>query len=453
MKRETGSLGGKRWEPPSEPLLKSVVVRPIRAEEESTWDSLMSEHHYLGFRRLVGEFLKYVALLEGEWAALLGWSSAAFACGPRDRWIGWCEEQKTERLRYIVNNSRFLVLPAARVKNLASKVLALNIKRISQDWEGVYGHPLLLAETFIDQERFAGSCYIAAGWIPLGKSLGYGRNGGRYFFHGKPKTVLVRALCDGAREALASEILTMRASKEVFKVSIASIKGKGGLMEVLKKVRDFRKRRGIRHPQATVLAISVCAMMAGARSFVGIAEWACTLSQRDLKKLGCHFSEALKRYVPPSEPTIRRVLQSIDADEVDRVLGEWLEAQCAGDAIALDGKTLRGARRDDGKRVHLLSALLQKEKVVIAQKEVSSKSNEISSAKPLLESVNLEGRVVTADAMHAQTDLAKYIVGRGADYVFIVKRNQRRLLEDIKGIEDDDFSPLTPRVGKGSRPD
>jgi len=134
------------------------------------------------------------------------------------------------------------------------------------------------------------------------------------------------------------------------------------------------------------------------------------------------------------------------------VLGEWIEAQCAGDAIAIDGKTLRGARRDGGKSVHLLSALLQKEKVVIAQKEVDSKSNEICSAKPLLESVNLEGRVVTAD-VHAQSELAKYVVGRGADYVFIVKGNQHRLLDDIKGIEDNDFSPLPPRGGKGSRPD
>src|SRR5699024_1103704 len=111
-------------------------------------------HHYLGFRRLVGKTLKYIAILNDQWVALLGWGAAAFQCEPRDQWIGWSKEQRQKRLKYIANNQRFLILPDVRIKNLASKTLALNLKRLSSDWQHIFGHPILLAETFVDHHRF-----------------------------------------------------------------------------------------------------------------------------------------------------------------------------------------------------------------------------------------------------------------------------------------------------------
>ena len=134
--------------------------------------------------RLVGESVRYVALLRGQWVALLGWRSAAFKSRPRDEWIGWTQQQPWQRLKFVANNSRFLVFPRIRIKKLASKTLALNLKRLYKDWEEHYGHPVVLAETFVDPSLFTGTCYKAAGWIELGSTRGFGRNAGRYYAHG-----------------------------------------------------------------------------------------------------------------------------------------------------------------------------------------------------------------------------------------------------------------------------
>lgn len=156
------------------------------------------------------------------------------------------------------------------------------------------------------------------------------------------------------------------------------------------------------------------------------------------------------RYIAPSEPTIRRKLQSIDPDEVDRALGDWLAEQSLSmQAVAVDGKTLKGAKGAGGRQVHLLAALVHHEKVVIAQRQVDTKSNEITAFRPLLEPLALEGKVVTADAMHTKADHANFLVEeKKADYLFFVKENQKTLLEDIKGLAEEDFPPQ----GNSARP-
>ncbi|MCJ7685251.1 MAG: DUF4338 domain-containing protein [Desulfobacteraceae bacterium] len=123
-------------------LLDYLVVRPIKAGERTEWDRLMSKHHYLGFKALVGESIRYVAELNNIWFALLGWSSAALKCQPRDSWIGWSQAIQWQRLHLIANNSRFLILPNVHIPNLASKVLSLNLKQITNDWQVIHGHPV-----------------------------------------------------------------------------------------------------------------------------------------------------------------------------------------------------------------------------------------------------------------------------------------------------------------------
>ena len=142
-----------------------LVVRPVRGEERARWRELMQAHHYLGFQRIVGQSLWYVATPDEQWVALLGWGAAALKCAPRDRWIGWSPSLKFRRLRLMVNNVRFLILPAWHRPNLASQVLALNLRRLSEDWERCHGHPIRLAETFVDPARFRGTCYRAAGFL------------------------------------------------------------------------------------------------------------------------------------------------------------------------------------------------------------------------------------------------------------------------------------------------
>jgi len=214
-----------------------------------------------------------------------------------------------------------------------------------------------------------------------------------------------------------------------------------GLMEQIRRLQDPRKRRGVRHPCAVVLGIALCAVICGARSFLGIADWAKGLREQDLRRFGG------RRNKPPSEPTIRRMLHAIDAQAFDERIGEWLQAQKAvrGKALALDGKTLRGSRDGEKPGVHLLSAVIHKEGLIVAQQAVDSKTNEITQVQPLVAELDLKGTVVTADALLTQREFATHLVEeKGADYVFTVKGNQPTVLEDVKLMEFEKKTPITP---------
>src|ERR1051326_2452511 len=135
-------------------LVDGVEVRLIRPEEQEKFDRLMIEGHYLHSAVFVGQQLRYVAEYQGQWVALLVWTAAAYKLKPREAWIGWSDRQKRRRLPLVVNNARFFILEAFHIPNLASRVLKLNLARLSQDWQETYGHRVLIAETFVDPERF-----------------------------------------------------------------------------------------------------------------------------------------------------------------------------------------------------------------------------------------------------------------------------------------------------------
>lgn len=397
--------------------------------------------------------MKYVVLLDGHWVALIGWGGAALKCAVRDRWINWPEERKYERLQLIANNQRFLILQGVSIKNLASKALALNVRRLPADWEDVYNHPIVMVETFVDPSRFKGTCYRAAGWVPLGSTSGYGRNGGVYYYHGQPKTILVKLLLKKAATILSAPFLPpeLKGGRQAMvDLNTVKIENKGGLLDYLALLQDSRHRRGIRHSQISILAVAICALLSGARSFIAVGEWAADLNQEMLKRLGCKFNERLEKYVPPSEKTLRLTLKRVNGDEADDIVGQWLASQSGDRAVAVDGKTLRGSAGADGKQVHLVSAFLQHEKMVIGQRQVDRKSNEITAFKPLLEPLDLEGKVITADAMHTQVEHARFLVEeKKADYIFSVKQNQGTLFETIKNTPDEDFPPPLTTLEKG----
>jgi hypothetical protein len=430
---------------PEQTELHSLTVRIINPNEEPRWNQLMATLHYLGFRKLVGESIKYVAEIHGQWVALMGWGTAAFKCGVRDKWIGWTREQQWSRLQFIANNMRFLILPDVKIPNLASKILALNVKRLSSDWRAVYGHPIILAETFVDHSRFKGTCYRAAGWIQLGQTRGFGRNADRYYYHGKTKTVFILPLQRKTKQWLSASFLVPELSGgpiPLIDLNRANLSRTGGLLERLQSLKDPRKRRGIRHSLISTLAVAICAVLSGARSFVAIGEWSADLPQELLKRLGCYFHPEKRIYIHPSEPTLRRHLQSIDAEKLDEIINQWLAEQTDPDAIAIDGKTLKGARDANGKQLHLMTAILHKEGVVVSQRPVDKKTNEITEFKPLLDPLAIEDKVVTADALHTQVEHARYLKeDKKADYFFTVKGNQKTLLQAIEDLDDSDFSP------------
>jgi len=154
-----------------------IEVVPEGAFQVQEFKSLIDQYHYLGFDRTVGENLKYLVYSrQGKLLACLLFGSAAWACAPRDQFIGWNAQSRRKHLIYTTNNTRFLILPWVKVPHLASHVLGLIVHRITSDWQGKYGHPLYLLETFVEKERFKGTCYQAANWIYVGETSGRSRN-------------------------------------------------------------------------------------------------------------------------------------------------------------------------------------------------------------------------------------------------------------------------------------
>lgn len=158
-----------------EPLELRVVEDQ---QERRLWTELMERHHYLKYRVPVGANLRYLVRSgqrKGVVLACLLWSSPAWKMAARDEWIGWPAEQRARQLQFIVNNSRFLVLPWVHIQGLASKILAHSARQLPMDWERHYGYRPLLLETLVDAQKFRGTCYRAANWIRVGQTSGRGR--------------------------------------------------------------------------------------------------------------------------------------------------------------------------------------------------------------------------------------------------------------------------------------
>lgn len=421
--------------------LSRVRVRLICAEERARWDELMRAHHYLGLVAMVGRSLRYIAEVDGRWLALVGWAAAALKCASRDAWIGWSPALQWQRLGLIANNVRFLILPQVRVKNLASRVLGLNLARLSADWQCVHGHALLLAETFIDPSRFAGTCYRAANWIELGSTRGFAKSNDKYVEHGAAKRVWVYALHPQARRVLASALPQAALPRLEVKMLTLSERDAQELFVRLDALEDPRQRRGRRHHQRSILACIICAVISGAQGSTAIAQWVKRLSVPMLRRLRCRRGTD-GTYERPSEPTIRRMLAAVNIEQLERQLGDWLHAHAGVDEpIALDGKTLRGSR-DAGRARQLVAALGHHSSVVVNQVEVADKASEIHAVQPLLDPLPLAGRVVTADALHTHEQTARYLVqDKQAHYLFTVKDNQPTLKADIASLRMQEFPP------------
>lgn len=168
------------WERPRQGSLAElgpVEIRQVRrTAQEGLFGSLLASHHYLRYTPPVGEHLKYLVTAGGDPLACLAWSSAPRHLGARDRFIGWSAEARRRHLHFIAYNTRFLILPWVKVPHLASHLLGAVARRISEDWQALYHHPIYLLETFIDPARFRGTCYRAANWICLGLTTGRGHN-------------------------------------------------------------------------------------------------------------------------------------------------------------------------------------------------------------------------------------------------------------------------------------
>jgi hypothetical protein len=184
--------------------LGALEVRQVRrTPEEALFNSLIHHHHYMGYARPVGENLKYLISARGRAVACMAWSSAPRHLGSRDRYIGWGQQARLKNIRLLAYNTRFLIMPWATVPNLASHILGRIARMISADWQRVYGHPIYFLETFIDPQRFRGTCYRAANWLYLGDTTGRGKDDQTHLPNRSIKQVLGYALVKDFRQRLS----------------------------------------------------------------------------------------------------------------------------------------------------------------------------------------------------------------------------------------------------------
>lgn len=163
LTRPAGSLG------------KLVFQRVEKPQDSKLWNELIERYHYIGYKPLSGDQIRYLVLGDGNLLAALGFGSAAWKIAPRDSFIGWSVAQRKRNLHLVVNNARFLIFPWVTSRNLASRILARVVRQLPEDWQGCYGYRPVLLETFIDRERFRGTCYRAANWILVGQTQGRGK--------------------------------------------------------------------------------------------------------------------------------------------------------------------------------------------------------------------------------------------------------------------------------------
>jgi len=434
-------------DPAEQAVLESVTVRLIRPEEQARWEELVSEHHYLKNAHMVGERLCYVAEYQGQWMALLGWSAAAYRVKARDAWIGWNDNQRRGRLPLVANNARFCVLGAAgQYPNLASRVMALNLERLSADWQAAYGHPVVLVESFVDPQLFRGTAYKASGWQAVGLSAGFKRVAEDFYeLHERPKQLYVRELVKHAARKLRGRHLPEPLQAYEWEVQPECLMDQGDLHSfwqvIHHQVPESRSPRGMRHRQATVLTLTFAYLLSGGEGgHRAVASFGQDLSPSQRAALGCWFNRRTRTYEPPTENAIYRVLKAVPVLEFQQAVWAWQQARHGsqdGSVVVLDGKALRGSQG-----TQLVGAINAQSGRTLGVERVSAKSNEIPAGQTLLDRLELDGAIALMDALHTQVQTAHTIVQeRGGDFVLVVKANQSGLLAQAQHFLPENFSP------------
>lgn len=422
-------------------LLDGVQVRLIEPREREGFDRLLIEGHYLHSAEFVGEQLRYVAQYQGQWVGLLVWSAGAYKLKLREEWIGWSDRQKRRRLPLVVNSSRFLIPEPYHIPNLASKVMKLNLQRLGADWEQVYHHAVLIAETFVDPEVFCGTTYQISGWTLLGKTKGFQRSQRDFYeAHDRPKQLWVRELREGARTILRGHNLpeACRACEQDRPPDCPQSPEELSQMKVFfGDIPEWHVRKPD-FPIASLVAVTVCAMLCkaclGQRDLAGFAR---NLTRDQMKALRFprDWSSRLHRYTPPSESTFARMLQHVDNQALQQALLRWLDhllgkRDSKGDQVSADGKKLLNSQG-----AQVVSAYSVQSGRWLGSEAVAEGSNEIPAVQRLLKRVDLDGSLITADALNTQTETARIVVQeRGGDYLFTVKGNQSGVAGNVQEL-------------------
>ena len=308
-------------------VLSGMTVTLLeRPQDIRKCDQILVEHHYLKSAKLVGEQLRYAVRWKGKWLAVATWSAAALHIKPRDGFIGWTEEQRRQRLALVVNNSRLYVAEDCHYPNLVSRFMKLMLGRLSPDWEKTWGHPVALAESFVDPEHYRGTAYKVSGWSQLGNTRGWKRSAVDFYEkHDQPKQVWVRELVKNACGKLRAVDLPAAWVGVVSKVKPRCTAKAGEITSLMtrlaREIPEFRRKQGLAYPIAGMLALIAMAVFSGvAKGYDDLADYAATLSQGQLRALRFHLEPHTKRVRCPKQSSFAYVLRQMDSECLEQVL-------------------------------------------------------------------------------------------------------------------------------------
>lgn len=466
-------------------LRADLEVHLLEHHQRGRFDGILETEHYLHNPTAVGAVLRYIVTCRGQWVALLVFASAAFHIKARDRWLEWSPREVPRRRHLLAQNTRFLLrVPAQKYPNLASRILALVQQRIQADWEKAFGHPLLALESFIDPQRFRGTCYKAAGWERLGPTQGFQRTYKDFYTDTvHPKELWVRALSPEALAQLRAAELpeSLRLDKPappppcpVVTAQLTSL-----WFHFREGITDPRKPQGIRHPLPTLLTIGALAIASGCHGPEAIAEFAQSLNHYQRRRLRCRPRTGHSgQFEVPSEDTFRRQLEAVPSESLVRSLVAWMKVQdpSAIQWLHFDGKVLKNTDPAppwdppikaavlpteipaEAQKPHAHAALnlinfMTTDQRLIDQIAVPANTNEEAAAAAHLPKMDLVGVRVTADAAHVtKANLQQLTCHNGADYVLRLKRNQPHAYAKAEQLFQGNFPPFEDGGGLRARP-
>ena len=426
-------------------LLGMTVKLLVQPQDLQKCDQILIEGHYLHSAKLVGEQLRYAVTWKGQWLAVATWSTAALHIKPRDRFIGWSEEQRRQRLPLVVNHSRLYVLPACPYPNLVRRFMQLMLARLSSDWESSWGHPLALAESLVDPQEYRGTAYKVSGWSQLGSTSGWQRSAVDFYEpHGRPKQLWVRERVKKACVKLRAAELPTQWAEVLPKVPPRCPAKAGEIASLMARLKqdlpEFRRKQSLAYPLAGMLALIAMAIFSGlTKGYEDLTDYAATLSQGQLRALKFRLDRHTGRVRGPQRTRFQRVLTGVNAEILQRVLLWWQE-QVLGPVqdhlVVLDGKKIRHAQVESLNAVDGTGRWL-------GSTRVKEGSHEIPAAREQLAKMDLVDKIVLADAAHTQVETAEQILyAQGGEYLRTVKKNQKGLFETLETrFTEQHFSP------------
>lgn len=422
-----------------------ITVRECKYDEVERFREAEGKYHYMGESHGAGDTVRLVFEEDGEWVALMTWAAACYALAPRDERIGWNPAMRASRLKLVVNNRRFTVLaPKGSRPNLASQVLGMAVRELPGIWEGKWGYRPLLAETFCDIERTAGTCYRAAGWEAVGRTKGFSRHARDFFVpNERPKVLFMKPLAGDAWERIVSPRLPPECERGAHAKADGVLpfgrRQVDSLYETLCRTEDPRAgNRSI--PIGFLLTAYTMGMAAGARDLKAAIAYARRLSQGQLRAIGCPCAkDAVGEAVPdrravPSYTAFYYLLRKLDMKEYAKRLTEWMRAQegTLPRHLAVDGKFV--------KEVCGVVSLVDADTggvVAVApcsRKEGLTGECEYPVANAMLAAEDLSNATVSADALSCHPETAQTVLAQGGDYLLQLKGDARTVKRNADAV-------------------